>query len=282
MATQDHDGGNGAPKLNVIFHGAIAFVLDREHKQILAELPTMPHHVYRAGSWLAETEIKGGGIVYELNPSSVEGGDGWLKKDKNVIVKFDPSSRRPQPFATFKVPQPKKVTSLRTALLDKSDFEGTASRELPDKQPISLLQIFTYEIADQNAIFIDANRGDGHHWQPAFTGNHINLHVFASEDHFQELSNADEDFNKCMELFDVDLRLQQRNVSTMPVPVGDMDGLDIAPEETEDLPVRTLRMARLGRLKVENRDTNLAWFGADALDSYPRLCGGGGGDDGGN
>lgn len=282
MATQGHDGDNGAPKLNVIFHGAIAFVLDRENHQILAELPAMQHHVYRAGSWLAETEIKGGGIVYELNPSSVEGGDGWLRKDKNVIVKRNPKSRKPLPFATFKLPQPKEVTSLRTAPLDKSDFEGTASRDLPDEQPVSLLQVFTYKILDQNAIFIDANRGDGHHWQPAFTGTHINLHIFASEDHFHTLSNAQEDFNKCMELFDVDLRLQQQRVPTKPIPVGDFSGIDVTPEETEDLPVRTLRMARLGRLKVENRDTNLAWFGDDALDSYPRLCGGAGGSDNGD
>ena len=27
----------------------------------------MPHHVFRAGNWLGETELRGPGVVYELH-----------------------------------------------------------------------------------------------------------------------------------------------------------------------------------------------------------------------
>jgi hypothetical protein len=57
--------------LNVLLHGAFAFTDDRESKHILALMPRLKEHVYRAGSWLAETELRppdasGQGASYKL------------------------------------------------------------------------------------------------------------------------------------------------------------------------------------------------------------------------
>jgi hypothetical protein len=43
-------------------------------------------------------------------------------------------------------------------------------------------------------------------------------------------------------------------------------------EETEDLAARTLRIARLGRLRRQNADLNQAWYGNEALDGDPDAC----------
>jgi len=284
VATQPNAQPDASGKLNVIFHGAFTFVRDAEKRHILAEMPAIENHVYRAGTWLAETEIRGGSIVYELNEKGVEQGTAWLDPKKNLIVKFDPKARRPAPFATLKLPLPETIHSLRISEVDARFLEGKTKRQLDQHpQPMALLQVFTYKIADVNYLFIDADRGEGHYWEPAFTendGSHVNLHVFSAEDHYHKPSNAQEDFNKCMELLAVDLRLQTKFLPAGPIPADGALPPGVAPEETEDLGVRTLRMARLGRAKVQGGDTNVAWFGNDALDGNIRACTGGGGNDG--
>ena len=55
MDTQENSR-NGSEKLNVIFHGAYVFDQTTQPNRILALIPDIGHHSYRAGSWLAETE----------------------------------------------------------------------------------------------------------------------------------------------------------------------------------------------------------------------------------
>jgi hypothetical protein len=284
VATQPNAHPDASGKLNVIFHGAFTFVQDPEKKHILAEMPAIEDHVYRAGTWLAETEIRGGGIVYELNEQGVKPGKDWLDPKKNLIVKFDRKAPKPAPFATLKLPFPEKIHSLRISEVDAKFFKGKTERVLNQaKQPMALLQVFTYVIANVDDLFIGANLDEGHYWEPAFTenqGSHVNLHVFSAEDHYHKPSNVQEDFNKCMELLAVELRLQTKYLPAGPIPANGHLPPGVAPEETEDLGVRTLRMARLGRAKVQGGDTNVAWFGNDALDGNIRACTGGGGTDG--
>ena len=41
--------------LNVILHGAFAFIRKHEPERLQALIPAMPHHVFRAGNWLGDT-----------------------------------------------------------------------------------------------------------------------------------------------------------------------------------------------------------------------------------
>ena len=60
---------------------------------------------------------------------------------------------------------------------------------------------------------LKADDGDGHYWEPVLTDGHINLHIFSAEDHFHKPSNAEEDFNKCVDLLGgLNLRLQTRSL----------------------------------------------------------------------
>ena len=270
MDAKEYSGSNGSGVLNVLLHGAFTFVRGPNH--ILALMPSLEHHVFRAGSWLAETELRGGGVEYELK--GVTSGSGAFDPGLNLMVIPQPRPDTPQPRSTLIFPIPRKITSLRIADVPRASFTHPQYLEVnSDQQHVSTLQVFTYDFDDENALFLKANQGDGHYWEPAFVRNHINLHIFSAEDHIERPSNSLEDFNQCAELLGVPLRLNTRLVpSGIPAPGRLPDG--VAPEETEDLAVRTLRMARLGRLVQQKSDANLAWFGNDALDGDPEGCGG--------
>jgi hypothetical protein len=264
----------------VIFHGAFAFDQCTQPGQILALIPHMHHHVYRAGNWLAETELRGRThskeVTYQL--SGVSPGKGQFDPNRNLLVKpQQPGKPQALPYATLVFPLPRSITSLLRADIPRASF--TAPHDLVvnnDNQHISTVQVFTYDFPDENAVMLKANDGDGHYWQPVVVDNHINLHIFAAEDHYHKPSNAEEDFNKCAELIGgLDLRLQTRFLQTSGLLGGPSVPPGVDNRETESLALRTERMARLGRLVLQkDAVASLAWFGNDALDGDPLACSG--------
>lgn len=260
---------DGTPVLNVILHGAYAFA--RKSGNVEALIPALKHHVFRAGNWLGETELRGRGVSYEL--LGVTSGTDWFDPALNVFVNSHLPARV-SAHTTLIFPIPKKIHSLRVAEVPRSAFEHredlVGRNEL---EHVSTLQVFSYEFADENKLFLKASRGDGHYWEPVFTGNSINLHIFSAEDHFARLSNSEQDFNRCAKLLGSKVVL-----NTRLVPAGIPDPRALPPgvteEETEDLATRTRRLARLGRLVTQKGDANLAWYGNDALDGNPEGCGG--------
>lgn len=259
--------------LNVILHGALLYQRDEKANQITAWIPKLdPEHAYRAGNWLAETELRPG--HYRLE--GVEnGGTGIFDPARNLILR--PPPRKPdedQIFANLIFPWPKTITSLRVAKVQRNLFEH--SDELvgeSNQQNAATLQIFSYDFRDDTKLKLaDAKLKPtgGHYWEPVFTGDYINLHIFAGEDHYEQPSGAVEEFGKCAEMFGYNIRLLR------PVPASGVDDTEppegVAAEETEDLAPRTLRMALLGRLVTQKGDANQAWFGDDALDGNPGAC----------
>ena len=268
----DQEKKHGSPTLNVLLHGAFTFTHDRD--TIYAMMPKLEQHAYRAGNWLAETEIRGEGASYRLTGVKAHR-ELTFTRENNLIVKVQRRSEKESPYATFKFPFPKTTRSLRVAkILGERPFEHPEDLLEPEaEQSIATLQVLTYDIDNENQLALKGYKED-HHWEPAFNGPYINLHIFCAEDHYHKPSNAQEDFNKCVELLGVKLRLNTRYVPT-GILKADQRALDgIAPQETEPLAVRTRRMARLGRLISQEADTNLAWHGAGALDGDPVGCGG--------
>jgi hypothetical protein len=262
---------HGSGILNLALHGAYTFIEDKDAKQIHALIPRLKEHVYRAGSWLAETELRS--ASYRL--SGVKPSDALrFDHDKNLLVWYRHRPDNRAPYATLKLPYPKSVRSLRLAEVPLEFFSHREDLVEPKRtQQIATLQVLTYEIDNENKLALKAETGEDHHWEPAFTGNHINLHVFASEDHYYRPSNAQEDFNQCVALLGANLSLHTRFLPLRGVEQSSLRDCGFAPEETEVLALRTLRMARLGRLIVQKGDANLAWHGNDALDGDPAGCG---------
>jgi hypothetical protein len=273
---------NGSEKLNVILHGAYVFDQTTQPDRILALIPEIGHHSYRAGSWLAETELRGRAgskaVVYKLegvNPGKSKFSPG--EKQNLMVQPRVTGQAQGFPFATLVFPLPQKITSLAVADIPRTSF--THPNELVadgDTQHLATLQVFTYEIKDQNALMLKADDGDGHYWEPVLSDGHVNLHIFSAEEHFYKPSNAEEDFNKSADLLGgLNLRLQTRSLRASGILDGPPlpDGVD--DRETEGLARRTERMARLGRLVLQKGgDANVAWYGNDALDGDPSACAG--------
>jgi hypothetical protein len=261
---------NATPVLNVLLHGAFAFVRKKESIEVL--IPAMGHHVFRAGNWLGETDLRQRGGEYDL--LGVKPGTAVFDPAVNLFVKSQDRPENPAPHIRLNFPIPKQIYSMRVADVPRTSF--THQQRLAIDAPmqhVATLQIFSYDFDDENDLLLKARHGYGHYWEAAFTGDYINLHIFSAEDHYARTSNSEEDFNMCAELLGSPVRLDTRLLpsgipKSTPMPPG------VAEEETEDLSTRTLRMARLGRLVAQKGDPKLAWYGNDALDGDPVGCGG--------
>jgi hypothetical protein len=287
--------GSPAGILNVLLHGTFAY--NQEPEGITAFIPKIKHHVYRAGNWLGETDLRPGAYKLEGVRDLAKYGQKGDKFDlsSNLIIKprqDNVPARSQAPYATLNLGKPRKITSLRVAPVRKADFQPPeAQAELvPKSDPlhIATLQIFTYDIEDESSLQLQsaplqehcadpivenlAAGPRGHYWEPVFSGDFVNLHIFSEEDHHDQPS------------FGVDDLLSALNVlgsQITKVTVGTPRGIEpgeplpdgVSPEETEDLAPRTKRMARLGRLVLQNGDPNQAWYANDALDEDPPACG---------
>lgn len=278
METQQNSQPNGK-KLNVVLHGAYALDQTTNPGRILALIPNIPYHVYRAGNWLAETELRGrtngSPVIYEL--LGVKAGNAKFDGQQNLIVKpKQPGQPLAPPYATLNFPLPGQISSLLVAEIPRSSFND--SYELvgsSDPQPIATLQILTYDFEDENALMLKAqDEGGGHYWEPVLAGGYINLHIFAAEDSYHKPSNSLVDFNECADLIGgLDLRLKIQSLPASGIlPTQRVAGVN--DWETESLALRTERMARLGRLITQGGDARMAWYGNDALDGDPDACSG--------
>jgi hypothetical protein len=257
--------------LNVLLHGTFAY--NEEPEGITAYIPVIDHHVYRAGHWLGETDLVKG--EYKLEGVRDEVKADQFDMSKNLILKPLPDKKNPA-HATLNLGKPRKITSLRVAPIKKTDFDPPAARaellSTSDTLHIATLQIFSYDIADESGLRLQAAKGRGHYWEPVFSGDFVNLHIFSEEDHYDQPSFGDKDLLSALnvlgsEINHVNVKPARRLEPDETLPEG------VRPEETEDLAPRTKRMARLGRLVAQYGDPNQAWYPNDALDEDPPACG---------
>jgi hypothetical protein len=270
--------GSPAGTLNVLLHGTFAY--NQEPNGITAFIPRIKHHVYRAGNWLGETDLRPGSYALRGVDVLEKGGDTFgLSSNLILTPRLDKKvvpAKGQVPYATLDLGTPRKITSLRMAPLKKKDFKPPkAQKELVSKSDtlqIATLQIFTYDITDEASLRLQFKRGTGgHYWEPVFSGDFVNLHIFAEEDHYDQPSFSLDDLMSALKI----LGSQIRNVTvekTTGITPGELpDG--VSPEETEDLAPRTARLARLGRLVLQNGNPSQAWYTNDALDGDPPACG---------
>jgi hypothetical protein len=277
VGTHHNTQQNGSKKLNVIFHGAFAFDQTTQPDHILALIPQIEYHVYRAGNWLAETELRGGAdskaVEYVL--VGVKPGKAKFDAQTNLIVKPHKSGKpKASPYATLIFPLPDKITSLLRAEISRDLFSHNQELELSSNcQHLATVQVFTYEFDDQNKLMLKAKDGNGHYWEPVLTGDYINLHIFSAEDHYHKSSSAREDFNECADLIGgLELRLRTQFLRASGILSEPDPPAGVYKGEIESLALRTERMARLGRLVTQGADAKLAWYGTDALDGDPEGC----------
>lgn len=297
--------GGESGTLNVIFHGTFLFFLNKKtqfwnkvdepffKEGIQVLIPEVPGHVYRAGNWLGEMELASGRNSGPEPPlftmEGVASGAKFLDPTQNLVFDGKALAKKlnTKLRAALHVPKPQKVTSLCRLPMPAEDvMAADPNNELPKQYggQIATLQIFTYRIEDDADLRL-VQRVSGHPpfvWEPAFAGRGenrtVNLHIFAAHEGPAGSAHVPDAFASFVNLFaDVRLKLprprQGFNFKVSELPRG------VDPEETEDLAPRTQRLAQLGRMKLEERDLNLAWFDTEGFGTGdpPDACLNGGG-----
>jgi hypothetical protein len=261
-------------------HGTFAYI-DKKGVPFIDALIPAPDpnegvdHVVRAGNWLGETEVRPGTYMLRGVKTGIHG----LDASRNLIFE-NGCRRRPRnpirEYARFIFPRPKNIYSLRLAKVElKTDAKIKAPR-LKGNVGASL-QIFTYEVDNDQALCLqrisddEKNDCSGHFWEPVFIGEYASLQMFSAEDHPDDPDHTSRVFQRVSALLG-DKRMEL-NEAHRAVGIAD-DELPpgVIAEETEDLAARTLRIARLGRLRRQNADLNQAWYGNEALDGDPDAC----------
>lgn len=268
-------------KLNVILHGTFAYI-DKEGVPFIDALIPRPDeekmdHVFRAGNWLGETELHPGTYILE----AVKAGTARFEAKKNLIIK-NSCPRQPRnpnkEYARLLLPRPDKISSLRLA---KLEFAKQPRNVEGEQAPA--IQVFTYVVESDRQLRLQRVKDDdenrersGHYWEPVFTGGYASLHIFSAEDHPDDPEHTSHAFDKTSEL--LGLRKGQLTLKdayrAAEIIKGDLPDGVIA-EETEDLALRNLRMARLGRMRRVHKtdpDLNDVWFEDEALDGNPAAC----------
>lgn len=271
-------------RLYVVFHGLFAFFQRRKAQTIEVYIPDLREtrktvsgavevyspHVYRAGNWLAETEIWPGA---DLTLQGVVPGSAVIDRRRNVIVK-GPNRRSAVPaYARIVLPLPAEVIPLREIPTQLGvDIIG-ASVDRLDGNRLASIPVFRYDVADIGCLHLGK-----HPWMPAAVGDTVTLHVFAEPETPQGAEHSHYEFAKAFELFEgIDLRLAAP--LRLPRITGELAGLST--EELEDLTPRTRRLAILGRIRKTGGNLADAWDRAEAYGENPTACTGGGADEDG-
>src|ERR1700733_1043205 len=267
---------NSTLSLNVIFHGLCVFVGKKTGIEVL--LPDMgPEHVFRAGVWLAETNIQPRAT---LTLEGVIPGNDFLNREENLIVRPERADHFPRssavPYATLALPRPSEIRSLRAVELTPGvDLVGSSANStyiyIPagGKVRQSTVQVFRYDVPDENRLALT-----NHRWIPAFVNGVTNLHIFAEPETPQPIGHSITEFGAGSAMFQ---GLDLRRAAASIVPPLDSEDLKKLPagvraEELEDLISRTKRMALLGRYKTSGEDPGLAWDDQDLFGGDPTAC----------
>ena len=232
-------------RLNVILHGLI--VLAERDDGITAFLPRIADiHIFRAGDWLGETELRPG--YYPL--LGVNSGVDKFNHSKNLVLKG--VSVAPGAFfsahGAISFPKPAEIHSLRAVDIDlNADFAGDGRRNIdPGSTSMATVQVLVFE----SKTLMDVKLGD-HPWQPpqVIGLETANLHIFAEEEVLEAGTNdhAIEAFDRTLQFFtNLDLRL----INAKEVPhfdaAKDVPPVGVDALELEDLAHRRNRIARFG------------------------------------
>jgi hypothetical protein len=280
--------------LHVMFHGTFVFDFHGDYVDVL--IPQVEGHVYRAGSWLGETELTCGHSHtakpahddahnhdtgperYELE--GVEPGSGTTLPLEHNLMR---SSRlRPDVdsllHARIRAPLPDRIATPRRGRLPASGFSPQGALPKDYNGQLGTIQIFTYRFPNDNALRLACHAGHSL-WEPAFAGGAVTLHIIAAPEHFHlspplnaaRTSHVQNAFAACMALY------QGVRLTMLRLPdTNEFDPADLRdgaiPEETEDLAPRIRRLSQLGRMRKDDRDLNLLWFSSEAYDGDPDAC----------
>jgi len=269
--------------LYLFFHGLTA--AREKGSQLEIVLPRVPGHVFRAGTWLAETPIELGSV---LRLQGVTPGQTSYYSTKFAVHLPDCALTNKSRASTILLPRPRQILELLLAT-PLVPLPGGNLAERKDTgagwKQIASVQVLVYDYTDENEISLD-----GHYWEPSATGGAISLHVIstslAREDKEHELATEGTlarlirgfpGIRFAKQAYPPDWRDTRNPDYNLPTvlprafiargefietPQG---ALAFAQAELEHIATRMARIARLGRLKQEGYPTEYLWRMPDPL-----------------
>lgn len=254
-------------------------------------LPAVPGHVYRAGSWLTETDIAAGETV---RLEGVIRGNKHLADCQFVIHLEGCELTTRGRGGAITLPRPKEILELllteEQVTLTKAVAGVKFTGGAPPKRVASVL-VMVYDYADENHVFLN-----NHDWEPCPVAGAMSLHIISTSvgpegrDHEIDTQNY---LHKVIKNYPglgfskpVVRRAPNWNETTDPL-YGDLKGLSVfgeyivtptqklafAQAELEGIPPRTVRIGRLGRMKQQGRPLGTLWQEPDPLNADPCDCG---------
>jgi hypothetical protein len=270
-------------RLYVFLHG-LTVMFERTDGKLEIVMPRVPGHVYRAGSWLAETPVESGNT---LELMGVNAGTTNIH-----TTGFLPTIPRPYTVtrrrraATVIVPKPAEILGLlRTQY---ADYAVQLRTTPPTKFPVvAEVSILVYDYIDPNQILLD-----GHYWQPCLTPESISLHLISTSEVPESAQHVADTEDALREVFrnypGIDYRRSNRppwmdakhpRFGATP-SLSERGGYMVdanrevafALAELEDLAARNSRLERLGRMHRERRRIGCLWRRPDPLCAQDTAC----------
>jgi hypothetical protein len=264
------------PLLNVILHGLFAF--DQQKDKIVAHIPNMgSEHQYKAGNWLAETNLEEHAeLALEGVQPNERTKDNQLNPKHNIIFKDTVFSENAHKchciHATLRLPYPIAIKSLRRTRVPADLLGGETSASLAKDLECATVQVLTYKIEDGDDNLLKL--GD-HPWEPVLADGFVNLHVYSEPERSPTDDHLRHAFQACTDLFmGVDLVLKGPLQASPPEePVCGVHEFEL-----QDMVQRQRWLAVLGRRIKQGRDIQTIWddptpfAGSDACTAGGGTC----------
>ena len=171
--------GTSAPgTLYIFLHGLYVIsetgLLINPGQELEVVLPSVPGHVYRAGTWLAEGDIDISIAPRGLRLHGVtQGGTSFSAARAFGIYLPRTTLTYSGRAATLILPQPRAILSLLHVV--DGDYVAHLKRGTQTFKDIAEIQVLVYDYADENEVFLD-----GHNWEPGPIGRAISLHIIST------------------------------------------------------------------------------------------------------
>lgn len=258
-------------------------------------LPDVPGHVYKAGSWLVETDIAPGGV---LELAGVVPGNTSLASNPLMINLTGCSFTGQGAAATLWLPQPREILSLLCEhdphLITITNpnapvhFAGGGNT----LTTLASIQVLVYDYQDENQLSLKP-----HYWQPCSTGGAVSLHIISTSEGPEGDDHAADTQAVLAKLINGYPGLTANRRPKIPAPgwnetglknygdLGDLQasgefiltkegGFAFAQAELERIPSRAVRIGTLGRIKQQGRPVQEAWHDPELLVDTCSDCGG--------
>ncbi|HEV2992081.1 MAG TPA: hypothetical protein VG759_26830 [Candidatus Angelobacter sp.] len=267
-------------------------------------LPEVSGHVYRAGGWLAESEIASGKEIYLLGVTpahaTFKSTIDLSQASQSPTSLNSNSTNKP---ATLWLYKPDQILDLLHASVDitvnPADYVVQTNDQKQRFPDIATVQVLIYQYDNENDV-----RLDGHTWEPCSTEGAISLHIISTspepegEAHERETDKALKDlltpyhgltFKKDPRPLVASWIDPPDNPKHMNDPrhnFGDYSPLTVQEDyfvdsnfnyaflhaELEHLTLRNARLGRLGRLKQQRKNIESVWSDPDPLADRASNC----------